>query len=65
MIYGEELEHLLALKERLAFALECCKRPRQQFVRTLFIGNDGSVEQKERWEDVKTVCKYQNELSGG
>ncbi len=55
--YRAELDHLLALSSRLSFALECCKRPRQQFSRTFFIHDDGSVEQKEEWTDVEAVIK--------
>ena len=55
--YHADLDHLIALGSRLSFALECCKRPQQQFSRTFFIHNDGAVEQKEAWTDVEGVVK--------
>lgn len=55
--YRAELEHLLGLRDRITFALECCNRPRQQFQRILFVKKDGSVKEEDQWEDVEKVSK--------
>jgi hypothetical protein len=51
--YRSELEHLTALKERFAHALECCRRPQQQFISQYHIATDGSIDQEGEWVNME------------